>query len=85
MTTAPPSLEWLLTEFVRVLIEYHIISPAVAAGVVALLVLLGWMHLRNPTPPPTWDPEKGTGPLSPPLDMPEGGATLKQDRKDDWQ
>lgn len=36
---------------------------------------IGWKIVIKPG----WDPEKGTGPLSPPMDMPEGGAVLHQE------
>lgn len=32
--------------------------------------------VRLPAPPPEWDPEKRTGLVSPPVDMPPGGTPV---------
>lgn len=62
-------------------------------AVVALMVLLATWKLTGPVvlaylktlkPTPEWDPEKGTGPLSPPMDMPKDGMPLKQEPPKDW-
>ncbi|MFZ2196865.1 MAG: hypothetical protein WAV13_03965 [Thermodesulfovibrionales bacterium] len=40
-----------------------------------LVELLKRWHEATKQEPP-WDPEKGTGPLSPPMDIPEGGMSV---------
>lgn len=44
-------------------------------GFGAMFAAIG-RYLRSLKPQPEWDPEKGTGNLSPPMDMPPGGMPV---------
>jgi len=81
-------IEQMAGEAIRILVAggqpWMALALALAIAILLILSPAVWKILPHGPPPPEWDPEKGTGPLSPPLDMPPGGAPLDQAPPKDW-
>ena len=86
-TTAPQLVGEVLQvlQTLGVVPAWALVLAAVLIAVVVVILrhiglgaILGraWKYLHGLRPPPEWDPEKGQGNLSPPMDLPPGGLPV---------